>query len=372
MTTRDQPGVAIELARKLGSAVQGRAHRVVVREVAAVAADDVHHHPGIDRALQFDLLQPGRVQIVTRGFERPEAISVSLWLRLQTVLPDADEAIVLRELPRHLPVVLCQQRVVIVGDRLIAGEIATVGARPRHEAQDRAIPMLPAEPTIEPQFVADDPAAQIGGGEVVVVQGLRIADPLRPQLRSQVVTLRLLALIRPFVLAVELVATGLEDGNHVEPRRAHLGAGARRYCLDLFHAGVVEIHRRIRVRASRDVDPLDLNLGGCRYSVGRHPGTLGHLAAAYVGRPLARNPGGHLDDRLHVAATRDRLENLAGERGFRGSGCQIYHRTLTADRHRLLNPANAQLRIDSGSEADRDAQFITDVRAEPGSTKASR
>ena len=320
VAARAETGGAIEQARKVRPPVLRCPHRIVVREVAAVAADDVQKHAVAYRALQFDLLQLGRIFIVTRGRERPEAAAVALRLRLIPVLPDADQPVVFRNLPRQLPVVLGQQRVVVVRDRLITREIDPVGTRPGYQAQYAAVAMLVAVSAVKPQFVADDAAAQIGGDEVVIVQILRVTDTLGDQRRRQVVALRLLALIRTLILSVELVATGLEDGDHLQPRRAHFGAGARGHRPDLFHAGVVEVHRRVGIRPGRDVDPLDLNLRRGFEAVRRHRGTLGHLAAADIGRPCARDSGRHLDDRLEVATARHLFKHLAGERRARARG----------------------------------------------------
>src|SRR5204862_1766817 len=112
--------------------------------------------------------------------ERREASGIVLRLRFRAALPGVDQAIVLRQLERQLRRDL-RERGLKVGERLVAGQILAVGARPGYEPEHAFLFRLPAVGAIEPHPVADDAAAEIAGDIVEILQRRGGGEALRAE-----------------------------------------------------------------------------------------------------------------------------------------------------------------------------------------------
>ena len=356
--------VAAHLARHVRRRL-GAAPCVVVGEVAGPAVVRLEDDAAVRHALEAHLPQFRLVPVIARRLERPEPAAAVLRLQLVARLVQDIHAVRRAELARHLQ----RERVqlgVVVALHVVVRPVATVRSGRLGEAEPVVDADLPVHTGVEPDLVADDPAAQVEAVLLVPPERGTVGDALRGQFGVDVVRLETGPLEAEVGRSEELVRARLDDGGHRDAGRHHLGVVAGGAHLELLVGEVADVHARVRVGTGRDVDPLDHQLRLSTDAVVDDALPGDEVAVPHLRRARRDDPRGH-DVGVHqTASPRHRVEHLVGERDAGGGLLDIHHRTLPGHRHRLLEGADGHRDIDLGREADGETLRFTHHGLEAG------
>ena len=180
----------------------------------------------------------------------------------------------------------------------------------------------------------------------------------------QVVALQPRRLVAHAVEPVEVVAARLDDGDHRDAGHSDRGVVAGGLDLNLFERVGVEVDARILIVAQHDVHAFDLELGLKRHAAGRDVLTIGHVAAADIGRAGQRHAGRHAVHHAQVAAARNLVERLRVERHARGRRHYVDDRAAARDGDRFFEVADLHDHVDARDETDGQAELVADERGE--------
>ena len=94
-----------------------------------------------------------------------------------------------------------------VAFRFIPGQVFPIGPRTGCKPHHPLDLVLAIERRVEPQFVANQPSTKVGRNVVQVAERLRVGEPLRPQLVSQVAALKTRCLSLGEIGTVKLIGS---------------------------------------------------------------------------------------------------------------------------------------------------------------------
>ena len=217
-------------------------------------------------------------------------------------------------------------------------------------AEHAGLLLTPPRRVIEPELVADDPAAQLGAEIPAGVDRIAGSDALRDELRIDVAALEGMSRRGKKAAAVEVVAPALQDHVDLNPMRRAVGVvayGLHRRFLD---GGVVFVIAALRAGLRpRAHHAFQRRPGFTQLAERLEKGIAGDKA------PFQLWPGtGSLQHQRDdaVAAGGNDLEGLSRQLRATGRGRDVHDRRGARDRDRFGEAADAHFHVELGLEPE--------------------